>query len=41
METGHDSYEHYRSSDKDDLVLALSMACWGAEYARAHVCGSF
>jgi hypothetical protein len=26
--TAHDSYEHWREGDHDDLVLAVSMACW-------------
>ena len=29
--TAHDSYEAWRESDHDDLVLALALACWGAE----------
>lgn len=33
-ETGHASYEHWRSSDHDDLVLALAMPCWYAEDKR-------
>jgi len=28
--TGHDSYEHWRSGDHDDLVLAAAMAVWSA-----------
>ena len=28
--TGHDSYEHWRSGDHDDLVLATAMAVWSA-----------
>lgn len=28
--TGHASYEHWRESDHDDLVLAAALACWGA-----------
>jgi hypothetical protein len=28
--TGHDSYEHWRESDHDDLVLAAAMAVWSA-----------
>ena len=32
--TGHDSYEAWRESEHDDLVLAVAMACW---YARAFV----
>lgn len=26
--TAHDSYEHWREGDHDDLVLATAMACW-------------
>jgi len=26
--TAHDSYEHWREGDHDDLVLAVAMACW-------------
>ena len=26
--TGHDSYEAWREGEHDDLVLALSLACW-------------
>src|SRR5215217_7140787 len=29
--TGMDTYEHWRESDHDDLVLAAALACWGAE----------
>lgn len=31
IRTSHDSYEAWRESDHDDLVLALSLACWWAE----------
>jgi hypothetical protein len=30
--TAHDSYEHWRESDHDDLVLAVSMAAWFRQY---------
>jgi hypothetical protein len=30
LRTGHDTYEHWRESDHDDLVLAAALACWGA-----------
>ena len=30
LATGRDSYEHWRESDRDDLVLAAALACWGA-----------
>jgi hypothetical protein len=30
LKTAHDSYEHWRESDHDDLVLAATLACWGA-----------
>jgi hypothetical protein len=35
--TAHDSYEHWREGDHDDLVLATAMPCWYREmrYARA------
>lgn len=29
LKTAHDSYEHWRESDHDDLVLATALACWG------------
>jgi len=28
LATAHDSYEHWRESDSDDLVLACSLATW-------------
>ena len=28
LATAHDSYEHWRESDHDDLVLATALACW-------------
>ncbi len=31
VRTAHDSYEAWRESDHDDLVLALALACWWAE----------
>ncbi len=30
LKTTHDSYEHWRDSDHDDLVLACALACWAA-----------
>lgn len=30
--TAHDSYEHWRERDHDDLVLAVAMACWFREF---------
>jgi hypothetical protein len=30
--TAHDSYAHWRESDHDDLVLAVSMAAWFRQY---------
>jgi hypothetical protein len=30
LQTGHDSYEHWRESDHDDLVLATALAVWSA-----------
>ncbi len=36
LKTAHDSYEHWREGDHDDLVLATAMTCWfrEARYAR-------
>jgi len=34
LRTAHDSYEHWRESDHDDLVLAVCLACWGAVRGR-------
>jgi hypothetical protein len=31
LTTGNDTYEHWRESNHDDLVLAAALACWGAE----------
>lgn len=36
LKTAHDSYEHWRESDHDDLVLAAALACWGAARKKAH-----
>jgi hypothetical protein len=30
LRLAHDSYEHWRESDHDDLVLACALACWWA-----------
>jgi hypothetical protein len=30
VKTAHDSYEHWRETDHDDLVLATALACWQA-----------
>jgi len=32
--TAHDSYEHWRDGDHDDLVLAVAMACWYREWSN-------
>jgi hypothetical protein len=32
--SAHISYEHWRESDHDDLVLAAALACWKATYQR-------
>jgi hypothetical protein len=32
--TAHISYEHWRESDHDDLVLAAALACWKAGHKR-------
>jgi hypothetical protein len=31
---GHEMYEHWRSGDHDDLVLAVALACWQARRWR-------
>jgi hypothetical protein len=36
LKTAHDSYEHWRDSDHDDLVLACALACWGARRPGRH-----
>jgi hypothetical protein len=30
--TAHESFEHWRERDHDDLVLAVALACWFREY---------
>lgn len=35
--TAHDSYEHWREGDHDDLVLATAMACWFRGWYNAHL----
>jgi hypothetical protein len=37
LATAHDSYEHWRESDHDDLVLATALACWAARRKRSAV----
>jgi hypothetical protein len=32
--TSHVSYEHWRESDHDDVVLAAALSCWGATRRR-------
>ena len=32
LRTAHDSYEHWRESDHDDLVLATALAAWWIAY---------
>jgi hypothetical protein len=34
LKTAHDSYEHWRETDHDDLVLATALACWRATRRR-------
>jgi len=34
VSTGHASFEHWRKRDHDDVVLALSLACWRGENTR-------
>jgi len=35
LKTAHDSYEHWRETDHDDLVLATALACWQATRRRS------
>jgi hypothetical protein len=35
LKTAHDSYEHWRETYHDDLVLATALACWGAARRKA------
>ena len=35
--TAHDSYEHWREGDHDDLVLATTLACWYREHINSGV----
>jgi hypothetical protein len=34
LKTAHDSYEHWREGDHDDLVLVAALACWWITYKR-------
>lgn len=34
ISTAHDSYEHWREGDHDDLVLSVALACWAGEKVR-------
>jgi hypothetical protein len=36
-QTAHDSYEHWREGDHDDLVLAVSMACWFRQWWNRYI----
>jgi hypothetical protein len=36
-QTAHESFEHWREGDHDDLVLATAMACWFREYLNREV----
>ena len=35
--TAHDSYEHWREQDHDDLVLAVACAAWYREYTNREI----
>jgi len=37
LKTAHDSYEHWRDSDHDDLVLAVALACWWARRRQSRM----
>ena len=39
--TAHDSYEHWREGDHDDLVLAVAMACWCREWRNRGLDGRY
>ena len=34
ISTAHDSYEHWREGDHDDLVLSVALACWAGERVK-------
>ena len=36
LDTDHDSYEHWREGDHDDLVLACALATWWARLRRGN-----
>jgi hypothetical protein len=36
LRTAHDSYEHWREGDHDDLVLAAALACWWPRVRRGN-----
>ena len=35
--TAHDSYEHWREADHDDLVLVAAMTCWFRQWFNGHI----
>jgi len=37
LKTAYDSYEHWRDSDHDDLVLAVALACWWARRRQSRM----
>jgi hypothetical protein len=39
-EAGHESFEAWRERDHDDLVLAVALACWAAEYLSPNQWGA-
>jgi len=41
LATGHDSYEAWRESIHDDLVLSVALACWYGENVRPNVGGTY
>jgi hypothetical protein len=41
LRTDHDSLEHWREDESDDLVLAVSLACWGAARRPQGFAGTF
>ena len=36
-QTAHDSYEHWREGEHDDLVLSVSMGAWFRQHWNRHI----
>jgi len=37
LATAHDSYEHWRDSHYEHLVLAMALACWRGRWRSSRV----